>query len=633
MGTTKSFSTRLSLNILLIVSILFIVVLLIVAISSHILMTKEATKSATSILEANIAHIEDALHSIEINVKNEAWIAENHIGEDEYLKDVTRKIVERNSYIIGSAIACDSSIRKDHWFFSPYSFNDEDGTLNTKLLGATDDGTFDEEWYRVPYETGEPHWSEPYFDDGGGECLMVTYSYPLKDKDGKVYAIVTADMSLDWIDVLLKSIHPYTHSYATLATSQGRYLNKKDGRDYSKETIFTTVEKLNDENAKELVRRMVNGEKGTARITLDKQVSFSVFGPLYNGWTMSITCQYRDVLYHTSQMHMILIVVGLLGLLVMFIICYRIICHLTQPLTEFSVSAMNMAKGNFNAKLPEVKSRDEMRRLYDSFAYMQKSINTYIRELRATTSVNERMESELHIARSIQLGMLPKDFPHTDRCHLHALLYPAKEVGGDLYDFLVKDGYLYFTVGDVSGKGVPAALVMAITRAVCRFFSSMGLKTGQIASQLNNNVSENNDACMFATLFFGRLNLETLKLEICNAGHNPIIVIPADPQKAPYYYNAISNLAVGLMPDFPYQEESIDLEPGSKLLLYTDGVTEAETRQKELFGEDRLLAVVSDPEFRKLTPEEMTERVNAAVVAHADGNEQNDDITIMAISL
>lgn len=628
---SRSFSTRLSLNILLVVSILFIVALAIVAVSSHILMSQEARKSASNILAANIAKIELALNSVEVNVQNASWMLEKHSNDDAFCYDITRKLVEENPFIVGSTIAFDSTYRADHCFFSPYSYRDDEGNILQKRLGEEGIASFEAEWFQVPLQSGEPHWSEPYFDEGGGEVMMSTYSFPLKNKNGEVYAIITADIALDWLDKLVKSIKPYENAFATLASAKGHYLNTSSQIDLSKETLYSTAKRVADPHATQLVDSMLAGKTGSIIFHHHGETSFAVYGHLKNGWSMSIACIYREVLARNSQMHIVLFLVGLLGLLIMFIICYRTIRHLTQPLTEFSVSALNMAKGNFQAQLPRIQSKDEMLRLYDSFAYMQKSINTYIHELRNTTSANERMESELNIARAIQLGMLPKDFPHTDRCNLFALLNPAKEVGGDLYDFQMKDDSLYFAVGDVSGKGVPAALVMAITRAACRFFAGMGLSMDKVAYQLNNSVADGNDANMFATLFLARIDLNTYKMSFCNAGHNPIIVIPPDAE--PYYYKAIPNLAVGLFTDFTYQSETLDLKPGTRLLIYTDGVSEAETAAKELFSEDRLLQVCSTPEFRQMSPEEMVNTVYAAVKDFTAGNDQNDDITIMALNI
>ena len=192
--------------------------------------------------------------------------------------------------------------------------------------------------------------------------------------------------------------------------------------------------------------------------------------------------------------------VGFFGLVLIFFFCRRLIRYMSRPITELSVSAMNMAKGNFRAKLPEIDSKDEMRRLHDSFLYLQYSFTDYISQLKMTKSANERMESELNVARTIQMGMLNTDFPP----QLHALLKPAKEVGGDLYDFIRKGDVLHFAVGDVSGKGVPASLVMSITRAMIHFVATLDLPLHESARRINNSVADSSSHDMFVTLFMAR---------------------------------------------------------------------------------------------------------------------------------
>ena len=316
--------------------------------------------------------------------------------------------------------------------------------------------------------------------------------------------------------------------------------------------------------------------------------------------------------------------VGTLGLIVLYFVCHREIRRMTRPITELSVSALNMAKGNFKAKLPEISSKDEMLRLRDSFIYMQNSITDYIEQLKTTKSANERMESELTVARNIQMGMLRTDFP----AQLHALLNPAKEVGGDLYDFILKGDILYFAVGDVSGKGVPASLMMAITRSTIRFVAGLGLPMDESLSRINKIVSDSNSNDMFVTLIVGRIDMKTLHMEYCNAGHNPLVIIP--PEGKPYFLNAEPNLAIGLFGDFPYRDESIDLKPGTRIIAYTDGVNEAENAAMDQYGNERLLETVS-----QIGPgvdgDIAVNLIYDSVKTFADGNPQNDDITIMSV--
>ena len=321
-----------------------------------------------------------------------------------------------------------------------------------------------------------------------------------------------------------------------------------------------------------------------------------------------------------------LILMLIVGLAVLFFLCRRMIRRMARPITELSVSAMNMANGNFKAKLPQIDSKDEMRRLHDSFLYLENSITDYISQLKMTKSDNERMESELNVARTIQMGMLSTDFPP----QLHALVKPAKEVGGDLYDFIRKGDVLHFAVGDVSGKGVPASLVMSITRAMLHFVATLDLKLNESVSRINNSVADSNSNDMFVTLFVARIDLKTGHMDYCNAGHNPLVVIP--PQGEPYFLPVKSNLAAGLFEDFPYVAESIDLEPGTRLVAYTDGVTEAENDALELFGEERLMEVVKQLDADS-DEKAVVEQVYRSVNTFASGHPQNDDITIMSIKI
>ena len=628
----KSFSTRLSLNVLLIVTILFVIVLSIVAVSSHLLISDEAKRSASNILKATILDVEKTLQTVESTVKDASWLAKENDTDENYLYHITRKVVEENSYIIGSAIAFDSCYFEGRHFFSPYSY--EDATtheLKSKELGSETNDYFTQEWYAEPKNTGNPHWSEPYFDAGGGEQMMTTYSYPIKDSTGHIYAIITADISLDWLSEKVSAIHPYEHSQTILISAQGKFLTSGTEFNLAGESAIEVADTMYNGNFIEISRSMVAGDSGTMRFSTRHGLAFAVYAPLTNGWSMSISCQYDEVLERTSQMHLVLIIVGLLGLLIMFIICYRIIKKLTKPIKEFSDSALNIAKGDFNTQLPEVKSNDEILVLRDSLAFMQQSLVTYLEQIESATSAKKRMETQLYIGQKIQEGMLPKNFPNDSRCALNAKVIPAKEVGGDLYDFTIYNNHLYFSVGDVSGKGVPAAFVMAITRVMCHLFADLGLSVKDVVTRINNSVAKNNEANMFVTLFVGCIDLETKKMDLCNAGHNPIIVIP--PDEKPYYLKAIPNMAVGVWNGFEYQSESLDLRPGTRLLLYTDGVTEAEKADKEQFGEERLLQFVSTSEFKNLNPEEMVSAVLDAVKGFAGDNEQNDDITIFAIKI
>jgi serine phosphatase RsbU (regulator of sigma subunit) len=248
-------------------------------------------------------------------------------------------------------------------------------------------------------------------------------------------------------------------------------------------------------------------------------------------------------------------------------------------------------------------------------------------QLEATTTAKERMESELRIARNIQMSMLPSVFPEIDGIDMYGSMTPAKEVGGDMYNYIRVGDKLYFCIGDVSGKGVPASLFMAIVTRGFRTLALTGKAPAEIATRLNSELSENNEEGMFVTMFICRLDLNTLQLEYCNAGHNPPIIGDADNQFT--FLDVIPNAPIGLWPELEYEGEEIECLSKKKLLLYTDGLNEAENRQQEQYGEDRIVKLLAS--HSSCNCHDIIETLKADTDQFRDGAEQNDDLTMLAL--
>lgn len=625
-----SFSAKLSFNILIVTSTLFVTMSLLAAFSSHSLIVQEAQNSTQHLLNATIKDVEREFDRVESAVYSSSWFMRMNADNEQFLYRLTSGLINSNLHIIGSCIAFAPDYHNNEHYFAPYSCL-EDGRIVNKQLGNEKYDYFQMEWYRKAADSKRGIWSEPYFDEGGANALITTYSLPILNEEGNVYAIMTADVPLKWVRELTESVKPYPNSYIDLVTSKGTFINKEGMTELEGETILSLASKNKDKRALQAATHMIDGEKGITKMSYNGDQSFAVYGPLHNGWAMDIICNYKEVLARSTQMHITLVLICMIGLALLFLVCYRIIHRLTKPLTQFSDAALSIANGDFNTKLPDISSDDEIRQMRDSFDFMQKSLVSYVEDLKKSTASNERMAGELNVATKIQMGMLPKNFPHNDKVDLHAFLRPAKEVGGDLYDFCVKDDCLYFAVGDVSGKGVPAALVMAIIRSMFRFTVNMGLEIHEMIERINNVVSESNPQFMFATFFAGKLNLRTGELQYCNAGHNPTIFITADGKAE--YMDEKSNMALGIWQGFKYEPQSMTMERGSRLVLYTDGVTEAERANKEQFGEDRLLEWANNVAPKCHGADVACMSLEDAIMDFTAGNEQNDDITIMTIKL
>ena len=275
-----------------------------------------------------------------------------------------------------------------------------------------------------------------------------------------------------------------------------------------------------------------------------------------------------------------------------------------------------------------------MKRLHDSFSLMQASLAEQMEELKHVNEQKGRIEGELKVASDIQKSMLPKifpPFPERDDIDIFATLTPAKEVGGDLYDFFIRDNKLFFCIGDVSGKGVPASLVMAVCRGLFRVISFHISEVNQIVDQINEAMTDQNDSNMFVTLFVGAMDLATGRLEYCNAGHDAPLIIDCKENR----FNELpceSNLPVGVVPGWDFKKQEIDIPAGTMLFLFTDGLTEAEDDTHQLFDESRIHEVVRQSFGEtELMPQSLIKCMDDAVHAFVGDAEQSDDLTMLAI--
>lgn len=325
-------------------------------------------------------------------------------------------------------------------------------------------------------------------------------------------------------------------------------------------------------------------------------------------------------------------------LLLSILVAYVLVNRISQPLNLLAEHAKTLASNDFAAGLnipTEVealsqRAKDEIGNLAGSFIYMERTLQQYLKNLQETTAAKERIESELKIAHDIQMSMVPKifpPFPHRREFDVHAILVPAKEVGGDFYDFFFTDeDHLCFAIGDVSGKGVPASLFMAVTITLLKASTSRGGSPDEILSRLNEEICRDNSSCMFVTLFTAILDIRTGRVEYSNGGHN-LPYLLSDGRIQPL--DNTGGMVLGAMEGVKYARNGMVLQPGDRLLLYTDGVTEAMDERENLFSERRLEEFLASAD--KASPDDLTSGLVSAVRRFAAGAAQSDDITILAL--
>ncbi len=591
----------------------------------------------------------NTVHSIEQIIKqaqmipaNLSWMIENGSLEHDSLFKFLEQLVKNNPLIYASAIAFQPGMSNEsimpkpyNGLYSPYAFRNGDG-VETKNLGSESYNYLIMDWYQIPAMLQAPYWTEPYFDEGGADALLSTYSHPFYlTKNGKreFAGIITIDISLEWLTKTVSSVKILETGYAFLISGNGVYVTHPNQENIMNHTIFTRAKELDLPVLRKIGREMIKGREGFDTIELPQTgKNLLYYEPISStGWSLGVIYPYKEMYASLQMLNILIVTLSLISLLLLVFFNFTIVNRMLGPLTKFARSAREVAEGNFTAELPKITSKDEMKELHDSFEFMQRELSEYIVHLKETTSAKEKIESELRIAKEIQMGMIPHifpPFPQLKQIDLYALLESAKEVGGDLYDFfLLDEKNLCFAIGDVSGKGIPASLFMAVTRTLLRSLAQKEKETSAIVSEINATLCQNNDSNMFVTFFIGILDTSTGELRYCNAGHNPPLLIKKEGNTS--FFEITKGIPLGLFSEFIFKEQITKLSGGDKLFLYTDGLTEAENWNKELFSDNRLLSVLQN--YHANTPENLVKGVLEAVNQHVNGNEQSDDLTMLTI--
>ena len=599
---------------------------------------REAIQGATRVLDNTILRVNNILEDVELAADNLEWLIYEDLHNPDIMMEHSRNVVLNNTFLNGCSISFEPYYYKSKGrYYSAYS-NNNGKAVYTQQKGSDEYQYFYKEWYLLPKLMMQPCWTEPYTDQEEGDAdtmdsrMMVSYCKPLIDNDNEFIGVFTMDVSLEWLSNTISSVKPYPNSYSVLLGRGGTFMVHPNPDKLFYQSVFTETLSDPESPVYRLGSDMVNWKEGMQLIDLNGVPSYVFYKPLTTtGWSVGIVCPEKDIFGAFHRLQNIIIIIVMLGLVLMYVVFSHVIGRLLSPLHDLAVQAQTIAAGHFDSKLPPATRSDEVGALSRSFDEMQTSLVKYIDELTATTAKKERIEGELQIARDIQLGMVPRvfpPFPGRRDIDLYASITPAREVGGDLYYYFIEKEVLYFCIGDVSGKGAPSSIFMAEACALFRQVAKLGLPPAGIARQINDTLSENNAQLMFITMFIGRLDLRTGSLEFCNCGHNPPVLM----SPAPHFLDCLPNTPVGIGAGFPFQGQVLEGGiRGKALVLYTDGLNEAENRFHEEFGNERMLEVLSgQPSADART---LIEALLDAVAAHVNGAEASDDLTLLCLKL
>lgn len=530
-------------------------------------------------LRSSAMRLDGILKSVVAQASSQIWHAQQRLGDPKYVETMAANLVKNGNHkVVGAAVAFrpDYYPQKGRWY-EPYAHWQGD-TISVEQIASAQHDYTQLEFYRGSIGGDTIQWSKPYMDREGAGGEVVTYAMPLRDGSGQPVAVLGIDVTTQWISETINEIRLHPSSFCLVLSEQGNIIAAPADSLCQPELAARIAAMTTDPTVEK-------ADKAGGRVTsfrfrdeATRRSGHVYFARKKNAphWLMVKAVYDEDAFGELADLQRDILWATLAGLIALgFII--------------------------------QLFARNG-------------------RKLQESLMQQQRTDRELQIANHIQQTLLPTEEEPTLRAEgrvmVEGSLIPAREVGGDLYNVLTHDDRLYFCIGDVSGKGVPAALIMTVTQTLFNNIASQQTNPATIVDHMNATTCRNNKSNMFVTLFVGVLDLKTGRLDYCNAGHEPPLLDgkPLD---------VVANMPIGLFDDFAYAMQTTTIPPGATLLLYTDGLTEARNAQHQLMGREGLMQLAGRHSGKE--PKELVGSIIADVKHYAEHTEQSDDLTLLAI--
>ncbi|EED32126.1 hamp domain protein [gamma proteobacterium NOR5-3] len=632
----QSFTTQLIIRVTLMAAVVIAGGLFIDYSLSRDRLVAGLEEGARSSISAAVLRIEELTTGLEGAVR---FLAEavDEVPDEARIDTVLRSVIDSNPHIFAAAIALDIEHAGAPEGLAPYLYRNGSSLVRTDLSNA-DTPYWQEPWFASIRDSGRAAWVEPYFEPTGAKVEMTTFSAPLHRNDAggaKVFiGVATIDLRLTDLYDYLDDLSIDKKGFGFLLTAQGTLIGAPDGRVISaplgevlhSDGVSNWKDWLKDAST-EPRRALVNCPQTAERCQL------RVADVQNSKWSVGVVYSEDALLSPLRDYQLRVLIVGA-GMLVLIGMVVSIVTkRLTEPLLALATASQSIARGELDVPLPAHRGDDEVSQLVGAFDSMRQDLGHYIRDLESAAAQRSRMDGELSAAHEIQMAMLPqggKAELHTDAVDLWARVRPARAVGGDLYSFHQTGRRLLISIGDVSDKGVPAALFMAKAISLIQQWEVQPATVPpEIAlQQLNEGLTRDNDNCMFLTLFMGVLNLDTLKLHYASAGHGaPVLLREGEPSMLEQQRGPALGLREGL--SFPLNE--LQLQTDDRLVIYTDGFDEAQNTADDMLGEAALCEILAGPD--KLPLDEAGAAIFAAVDQFTAGAPQFDDMSLMLLEV
>ena len=556
---------------------------------THNLLADELEKRAESEMTTKAVIVKNALNLAENSLNGHIWDMKRNIAHPDSMYNVEEWVLRSHPNLLGCGIAFVPDFYPEKGrLYEPYVYRQHGGQgqevfVKKQVAGPEHDYTLSG-FYKVTMKRNTTFWSYPYYDDITNSQI-VTFCRPIHNEKKDIVAVFGLDIDVKWLGDTLNYRHIYPSSYNFLLTETGQLIaGPQHESDPKREEMEHIIRLINDSTVQ---KSLSNSGRSTVLPIEDPDGDKGlVFYANFKGnpkWQIALVCYDKEVYAKLNTMRWTTGILMIVGLLVLGLMISR------------------FAKND--------------------------------RKLHQANLEKERIGGELRVASQIQQNMLPQKELRVEGLELRGFLRPAKEVGGDLYDYFIRDEKLFFCIGDVSGKGAASAMMMAVVQTKFRDFSAHENNPARIMQNINMGCCQNNKTNMFVTLFIGVLDLPTGRLRYCDAGHDAPFVLSEELRvKSEEFATALEvqpNLPVGVFDDFTYVMQEMLITPNSTIFLYTDGLTEAMNSQHKQFGLERVKTVLDACTSQQ--PKDILEQLTEAVRAFVEDAEQSDDLTMLAI--
>ena len=550
-------------------------------------MEGELEKRAESELTLKAILIKSYFNSTEDLLRNCKWQIEAHLDQPDSAFTTMERFVRLNPNLKSAGVGfVPYYYPQKGRLFEVYARRTPSGEVETEQIASSTHDYTQYYFYQQALNAKDGIWVEPYYDKKGARARVTSYLQSVRNRQGRSVGIAAIDVNLIWLSDTIEKRHIYPSSFILVLTEAEKIIIHPDTARVKEDTQQYIYNLINDSTVAR--HKSHSGLSTVIRFDSGEREGTIFYAPMRGKphWLLAVVC-YDDEVY--------------------------------APLLRLRLWLFGLMLAAFTILLYVVWR----------FVRGEQIMVLTNRQLEEKTQEQERMNTELHIANRIQQALLPLAEPSlqgVNEVEVEGRLIPAKAVGGDLYNVFVRNGKLFFCIGDVSGKGVPAALIMAVTQTLFYHVASREDNPARIMEYMNETACRNNPQNIFVTLFVGVLDLLTGHLRYCNAGHDVPFCIHGQTAEQ---LKAVANIPIGLFDDYKYQMQKATMRPGSTIILYTDGLTEARDANHGFFGQEHLDELMA--RCTNKTPQEIVNAVIAEVEQFAGPTEQSDDLTLLVI--